>query len=162
MALAGLLELADREFIQVRNVHADVRDVATSPPEHSGGLLSASSLRHYAETMFGEEDGAAHEWFVELKSVADALGLQTAGDIEEMLGPWRTRAEVVKEVARRRQPWLNTALLMDQLLRVSAGARYFDSRSPTEEEGYVQDDVAAAREAFLEETSRFTAEVTRA
>lgn len=159
VALAGLLELADREFIQVRNVHADVRDVVPTQTEHPGDNLSATSLRQYAETIFAEEDGAAHEWFVELRSVTDSLGLRTVEELNELLGSWRDRAGEVKAVARRRQPWLSTALLMDQLLRLAANESYFDARPPTEEDGYQAEDIAGARRAFLEETARFAAEV---
>lgn len=161
VALAGLLELADREFIQVRSAHSDVRDVdvAGTHTDQLQGNLSAASLRHYSETIFAEEDGAAHDWFTELKSVTDSLGLGTVGDLDELLGSWRGRATGVKEVARRSQPWLNTALLMDQLLRVCAQERYFDSRPPSADDGYEPADVAQARRVFLEETARFAREV---
>lgn len=151
VALAGLLELADREFVQVRQSHAEVREAAPQEAGRPDEKLTAANLRYRAEMLLGEEDGTAHEWFVELKSVTESLGISTVGDLDLALGTWRERAGEVAEAARKRQPWLNIAVVMDLLIRLGTGERYFDARPPTLEQEYEQREIDAAREAFLEE-----------
>jgi ppGpp synthetase/RelA/SpoT-type nucleotidyltranferase len=130
VALAGLLELADREFVSVRQAHSEIGDSAPATLETDSGVLSASGLRHLAEQVFGEEDPSSHAWFVQLKLNIDELKLHSADDLREALGEWWERAPRVAAVVRRTKPWANLAYLLDLLLRLAMRGEYVELIPP--------------------------------
>jgi ppGpp synthetase/RelA/SpoT-type nucleotidyltranferase len=152
IALAGLLELADREFVSVRQAHGETRDEASAELVAGGGRLTASALRHIAENLLGEEDPAAQDWFVSLAQAATDLGIETPNQLYERLGSWRGRAPEVAAAVRLTKPWVNSAYVLDLLLRLAMREGYFEKRPPYDEEHPMDaEDVAHSRRLFLTE-----------
>lgn len=127
-ALAGLLELADREFVEVKRQQTDVREAAptvVAAARPSPGRLTTASLRVYVEEVMGEEDPAAHAWYEALRSVLTRMSLASADDVTQLLGPWRERGPAVGRVIRESKPWVSSAVVFDMLLRLAAPEKYF-------------------------------------
>ncbi len=153
IALAGVLELADREFVAVREAHSGARESSVRMiDEAPSGRVTAGALRHFAELLFSEEDPAAQEWYHELKAVIDHLGLKSVEDVRRALGPWASRGPGLARRIRGAKPWVNSAYVLDLLLRLALRERYFDAHPPNDEDWPMSDDeVAGARAAFLAE-----------
>ena len=130
IALAGLLELADREFVQVRQAHSEVGEIESEEIQSASGKLTASSLRHLNESMFDEEDPAAHVWFVALKDALDDLDITSVEQLRGVLDEWLDKAPHVAAAVREAKPWVNTAYLLDLLLRLALRDDYFDRTIP--------------------------------
>lgn len=75
----------------------------------------------------GEEDAAAHSWYVQLAGVVANLGIDSTAALTNFLGEWRARAPQVTRRMREEKPWANSALVFDMLLRLAEGDRYRDS-----------------------------------
>jgi putative GTP pyrophosphokinase len=155
VALAGLLELADREFVSVRQAHSEIGDVAPPDAELLSGKLTASGLRHLAEQIFGEEDVSPQVWYLELKASFDKLGLMSGQDLDEALGVWRSRAPEVAAQVRLTKPWVNLAYLLDLLVRLGMKERYVDLIPPDDEEKATAEEMRLLRESFLSELGEF-------
>lgn len=129
-ALAGLLELADREFVDVKqqqNVPGKPRPAPGALQAPPDGKLTTASLRVYVEEVMGEEDAAAHTWYVELAAVIAKLGIDSTGGLTRFLGTWREKAPLVSSRMRTEKPWANSALVFDMLLRLAGGEVYLQS-----------------------------------
>ncbi len=151
VALAGLLELADREFVSVRQAHSEIADAAPPDVATAPGALSASGLRHLAEQIFGEEDVSSQSWYVELKSSFDKLGLASGAELDSLILDWRPRAPEVAAVVRRTKPWVNLAYLLDLLVRLAMRERYVELIPPDDEDEATEDEMRMLRESFLAE-----------
>lgn len=126
-ALAGLLELADREFVGVKQQQNETgrsRDSHAPPPQTSGGKLTTAALRVYVEDVMGEEDAAAHTWYVKLAEVITNLGIDSTDALTGFLGEWLSKAPDVTRRMRAEKPWANSALVFEMLLRLAGGGRY--------------------------------------
>ena len=123
LALAGILELAEKEFGEVRLAHAGVSSVT--------GSLNASTLRSLCAELFGTDDPAAAVWYDSLAGVLQSLGLTTVEELVATLGPWVARGKDFANVARTRRAGTNQAVLLDLLLRLALRERYWDKRPPT-------------------------------
>lgn len=128
-ALAGLLELADREFVEVKQQQsgADRPRPPVAAPRTSTGKLTTAALRVYVEGVMGEEDSAAHSWYERLAGVIGSLGIESTDALTGFLGEWRTKAPQVTRRMREEKPWANSALVFDMLLRLANGDRYLDA-----------------------------------
>lgn len=145
-ALAGLLELADREFVEVR---AEYQGATTAPVAAPAvGKLTTSALRNFVETLFDEDDPASHLWFAELHRIVGLFEAASMEDVANLLGDWQSRAAGVRDYVRSVHPAANTAFAFDLLLRLALGGRYLDVRSK-EDETPLNDDI---RRAFNAET----------
>lgn len=143
-ALAGLLELADREFVgvmQQQNETSKPRIVQASRPATPGGKLTTAALRLYVEDVMGEEDAAAHSWYVELARVLDNLAITSIDELTSFLGKWVARAREVTRLVRTEKAWANSALVFDILLRLADGDRYLDAGCAAD--GWEKDDERA-------------------
>lgn len=130
-SLAGLLELADREFISVRQTHATGPEQNLDRAHQATGPVTGTALRNLAEQLFGEDDPASHEWFMELKTVVEQLGLDTIADVRLALGQVAERAPEVAMSVRLQRPWANSAYVLDLLLRLAFQEEYVDRRPPS-------------------------------
>ena len=99
IALAGLLELADHEFMAVRLAHGDAAGMLDDA--HAGGF-DVGGVRAWAEQLAGDEaDGEPLAWAAALRTVLTALGATTADEATALLGEWaRARARAGSYRAR--------------------------------------------------------------
>lgn len=150
-ALAGLLELADREFVEVR---AEYQGATTAPAVIPAvGRLTTSALRNYVESLFDEDDPASHVWFAELHRIVGLFGAGSMEDVSALIGEWQPRAAGVRDYVRSAHPTANTAFAFDLLLRLALGDRYLDVRSK-EDETPLTDDIRVAFDAETEAVRR--------
>jgi ppGpp synthetase/RelA/SpoT-type nucleotidyltranferase len=163
IALAGLLELADREFVQVRQSHSEVGEIESDEMQSASGKLTASSLRHLNESMFDEEDPAAHVWFVALKDALDDLDITSVEQLRRVLDEWLDQAPRVAAAVREAKPWVNTAYLLDLLLRLALREGYFDRRFRQDEKRpYADSDIEILKREYLAELDLIAEKVTGA
>ncbi len=126
ISLAGLLELADREFVAVRQAHGEGTPTGeVADPDHAVGQ---AVVREAVEAVFGEEDEAGDAWFAELAVVLGELGAASVDDARSRLGPWGDRAASVAQTVRVTRPWAGTAYLFDLLLRLALDEDYLTAR----------------------------------
>lgn len=157
-ALAGLIELADREFVDVRAAH--LRPTSTRPIDSGvgdndlNGPVTATSVRLVAERLIGE-DSVGQEWFRQLSAVLSQLGIGTIGQLINELGPWADRAGDVHLSLQQDRPWINTAFTLDILLRIALTERYIAHRIDERVPGVdiEPDDAQTARSAVEEEVA---------
>ncbi len=126
ISLAGLLELADREFVAVRQAHGE--GAPTVEPIDSDRPVGPVGVREAVEAVFGEEDDTGDAWFAELASVLGELGVASVDDARSRLGPWGDRAAEVASIVRITRPWAGTAYLFDLLLRLALDEDYLPAR----------------------------------
>lgn len=143
-SLAGLLELAEKEFEDLR--------LAVS-----GGLqLLPERLErpHDIETLVSAvcdippgpaADGRADEWALALLQVISDLGLTERDRLLDALGDASDRADLVRAIVEWR-PWMNGYLVADFLLRLKV-PNYFDLRMQAR--GVKEPDAKAAFSAEL-------------
>lgn len=130
IALAGLLELADREFIEVRNAHLEGGGLTSAHVSATpAGKLTASSLRAFVEGFFEQEDPAPHVWFAELHTITGDLGLASVEELQALVAPLHPRAIGIRDVVQATRPWVNTAFIFDLVLRAAVGDRYLTARA---------------------------------
>ena len=126
ISLAGLLELADREFVAVRQAHGE--GTPTGDVTDPGQPVGPAEIREAVEAVFGEEDDAGDAWFAELAVVLGELGVASVDDARARLGPWGDRAAAVARAVRVTRPWAGTAYLFDLLLRLALDEEYLTAR----------------------------------
>lgn len=129
-ALAGLLELADREFVEVKHYQPEPgkpKSLQAPAPPPPDSKLTTAALRVYVENVMGEEDTAAHTWYVELAGVIKSLGIDSTDALTTYLGAWREQAPALTQRVRAEKPWVNSAFLFDLILRLADSERYFAS-----------------------------------
>ena len=127
IALAGLLELADQEFMSVRLAHGDSAGLLDDA--HAGGFDVAGVAR-WAEGVAGDEPGTEPtSWAAPLRTVLTELGATNAEEATALLGLWAGRGAEVARVVRSTRPWATASYVADLLLRVALGAEYLERRS---------------------------------
>ncbi len=126
IALAGLLELADHEFMAVRLAHGDAAGVLDD--SHAGGF-DVSGVREWAERLTGDEAGSEPAtWAAALRTVLSELGATTAEEADALLGDWRPRGPDLARAVRASRPWATSSYVADLALRLSLGADYHARR----------------------------------
>jgi ppGpp synthetase/RelA/SpoT-type nucleotidyltranferase len=142
IALAGLLELAEREFILVRHDHGEVfADQSLADASEMAAEHPSSDL---VRELFGEEVPAHRAWHEAVDTVCTELGLQDVDALRAALDDWRERAREVASAVRATSPWATAPYLLDMLLRLALDDEYLSRRSP---EGVTEHD----REQFAAE-----------
>lgn len=127
-ALAGVLELADREFIQVREAHGDVEPIVAVGSASRGEKLTPTSVRKLVGNVVGGAEETDQIWFDALTSVLGELELHNVGDVLRSLAGWERRAEAVTAAVRETRPYANAVYVFDAMLRLGMGEQYFARR----------------------------------
>ena len=149
IALAGLLELADHEFMAVRLAHGDAAGMLDDA--HAGGF-DVAGVRAWAERLAGDEaDGEPLAWAAALRTVLTALGATTADEATALLGEWAERGPELARSVRATRPWATASYVVDLGLRLALGADYLTHREvtdPTAVDAFTRetDDVRSALE----------------
>ena len=151
VALAGVLELADREFVQVRREHGEPAMAARmAPPAAGGGAFNAASLRQLVHNVVGEAEGVEQEWFDALLVVLHDLGIRDRESALSSLGKWTGKAAQVASAVTTTRPYANAVFVFDQLLRLNLGEEYLTRRQPQTD----LLDVELAARAFMRERAQ--------
>jgi ppGpp synthetase/RelA/SpoT-type nucleotidyltranferase len=129
IALAGLLELADQEFMSVRLAHGDSAGMLDDA--HAGGF-DVPGVRSWAAALVGDEPGSdSAAWAAPLRKVLTELGATTASEATSLLGDWATRGPELARAVRATRPWATGAYVADLGLRLALGADYLARRGVT-------------------------------
>ncbi len=148
IALAGLLELADQEFMQVRLAHGDSAGLLDD--SHAGGF-DVAGVRAWAERLVGDEAGTEPlAWAAALRAVLTGLGATTSEEATAMLGVWADRGVELARTARASRPWATASYVADLAMRLSLGSEYLARREVTDPAAAEALDVecAAVRQAL--------------
>jgi ppGpp synthetase/RelA/SpoT-type nucleotidyltranferase len=151
IALAGLLELADQEFVRVRQTQDDESPLELAPELHRSVRLTVDTVRAFFEVALGERDATPPAWYASLLQVCTRLGLRSVEQLREALGEWSDRGPEVARVARVSKPWANPAYVGDLLLRLALDETYL-----TRGQKVVSDE---ARAAFAAEVADLRVEL---
>jgi ppGpp synthetase/RelA/SpoT-type nucleotidyltranferase len=131
VALAGLLELADREFVQVRREHGEPQSVTRGLVSGTrGGSLNSASLRQLVHGLVGDAETIDQEWFEAQLEVLRELGLQDRDAVLSAISEWAPKASQVAAVVTSTRPYANAVYIFDQMLRLSMAEEYLDRRQP--------------------------------
>ena len=132
IALAGLLELADHEFMAVRLAHGDAAGMLDDA--HAGGF-DVSGVRAWAERFAGDEaDTEPTAWAGALRAVLTGLGAGTAEEATALLGEWAGRGPELARTVRAARPWATASYVADLALRLALGADYLARREVSDPE----------------------------
>jgi ppGpp synthetase/RelA/SpoT-type nucleotidyltranferase len=88
ITLAGLLEIADREFQAIQDLDARLREIATqqlSTGDAAQVVITAASLKTYLDQRFGSDarhTAFSYEW---MTKIVLSLGFTTFGQIDELI-----------------------------------------------------------------------------
>ena len=130
IALAGLLELADQEFMSVRLAHGDAAGMLDDA--HAGGF-DVAGVRSWAESVVGDEPGTEPvAWAAALRGVLSGLGATTAEEATAMLGDLAGRGEQLARTVRATRPWATASYVADLGLRLALGPDYLARRGVTD------------------------------
>lgn len=148
IALAGLLELADQEFMSVRLAHGDAAGMLDDA--HAGGF-DVAGVRAWAEFFVGDEaDTEPVAWATALRTVLTGLGATTADEATTLLGDWAGRGPELARTLRAARPWATASYVADLALRVALGVDYLARREVTDPAAAeaLDRECAAVREAL--------------
>jgi ppGpp synthetase/RelA/SpoT-type nucleotidyltranferase len=127
IALAGLLELADQEFMSVRLAHGDSAGVLDDA--HAGGF-DVSAVGRWAEAFAGDEAGGEPAaWAAALRVVLTELGATEADQATALLGGWADRGVELAGTVRATRPWATASYVADLALREALGEEYVSRRA---------------------------------
>ena len=130
IALAGLLELADHEFMAVRLAHGDAAGVLDD--SHAGGF-DVAGVGAWAEQVAGDEAGSEPAaWAAALRAVLTALGATSSDEADALLGPWAARGPELARTVRATRPWATASYVADLALRLALGGDYLVRREVTD------------------------------
>lgn len=122
IALAGLLELADQEFMSVRLAHGDSAGVLDDA--HAGGF-DVAAVGGWAAAFAGDEPGGEPAaWAAALRGVLAELGATEADDATALLGVWADRGPDLARTVRATRPWATASYVADLALREALGGEY--------------------------------------
>jgi ppGpp synthetase/RelA/SpoT-type nucleotidyltranferase len=135
-ALAGVIEMAEREFEGV------ARLLAPGRMEADADRLSTMALRTGMPDLLSGERGAELEWCHPYTEVLAQLGITAWSELVEVLasGDWARPATVTGLAARIRgsserpgpASWANSIYLLDVILRLTLGDEYLRRRGPVD------------------------------
>ena len=130
IALAGLLELADQEFMSVRLAHGDAAGMLDDA--HAGGF-DVAGVRAWAERLVGDEaDTEPVAWASALRAVLTGLGATTADEATALLDQWAGRGPELARTVRATRPWATASYVADLALRLALGTDYLARREVTD------------------------------
>ena len=130
IALAGLLELADNEFMSVRLAHGDSAGVLDD--SHAGGF-DVPGVAAWAEALCDDESGSEPQaWAAALRTVLTELGATSADEADSLIGEWRARGPVLARTVRATRPWATASYVADLALRLSLGTDYLTRREASD------------------------------
>ena len=130
IALAGLLELADHEFMAVRLAHGDAAGMLDDA--HAGGF-DVGGVGAWAERFAGDEaDTEPTAWAAALRGVLTGLGAATAEEASALLGEWAGRGPELARTVRAARPWATASYVADLALRLALGADYLTRREASD------------------------------
>lgn len=116
-ALAGLLELAEREFLAVRRIQGS--DAETPAP--------AQAAPHWLDEALARlfpDESAEPAWTTALAEVCDQLGIRDNDALAAELGPVGAAPGEWLRGVRKTRPWASPAYAVDLLLRETLGDDY--------------------------------------
>jgi ppGpp synthetase/RelA/SpoT-type nucleotidyltranferase len=143
IALAGLLELADHEFMAVRLAHGDTAGMLD---DSRAGGFDVTGVRQWAESLVGDEaDSDRLAWAAVLRPILAELGATTEEEADALLGDWAARGPEVARAVRASRPWATAAYVADLMLRLSLGSEYLTRRAAGTPEAHA----ALARECAV-------------
>jgi ppGpp synthetase/RelA/SpoT-type nucleotidyltranferase len=126
IALAGLLELADQEFMSVRLAHGDAAGMLD---DADAGGFDVAAVGLWAAGLVGDEAGSEPTaWAAALRSVLTELGATEAGEATALLGAWAARAPDLARTVRATRPWATASYVADLGLRLALGSQYLTRR----------------------------------
>jgi ppGpp synthetase/RelA/SpoT-type nucleotidyltranferase len=126
IALAGLLELADHEFMSVRVEHGDSAGMLDDA--HAGGF-DVAGVGAWAEEYVGDEAGSEPAaWAAALRGVLGELGATDPGEATSLLGAWADRGSELALTVRATRPWATASYVADLALREALGEDYLTRR----------------------------------
>ncbi len=160
-ALAGLLGLADREFVLIRQDQEAAIKVATAQDDEAssssaGHDITSAALRLLVEDVVGDTDGVDHTWFLHLVEVIGELGFAQLTDVRTALGDWSQAVPKVRAALTASRPYTNSVQIFDQMLRLAMGDQYFESRSGTG----ASSELEASRSSFAADRDALLATVS--
>jgi ppGpp synthetase/RelA/SpoT-type nucleotidyltranferase len=134
IALAGLLELADQEFMAVRVAHGDP---AGQIEDGDAGGFDTAAVGAWAVRLVGDEDAASDDtaWVVELRTILLELGATCVDDADDLVRDWGARGPAVARIVRAGRPWATSAFLADLVLRLALRTDYLLRRSVSSPDG---------------------------
>lgn len=128
VALAGLLELAEREFVQVRQVHGV--DSVSDARSDAGVELDAGWRVETMRRVFGDDEPADADWDRAWGVVLDELGVTSAEELTSALAVDAARAREALRALRTRERWATREYAADLMVRRTLGPAYLQRRSP--------------------------------
>ncbi len=126
IALAGLLELADQEFMSVRLAHGDSAGLLDDA--HAGGF-DVAAVGRWAEAFAGDDAGGEPAaWAAALRGVLTELGATEAAEATRLLGVSADRGPDLARTVRATRPWATASYVADLALRLELGTDYLTRR----------------------------------
>jgi ppGpp synthetase/RelA/SpoT-type nucleotidyltranferase len=127
IALAGLLELADQEFMAVRLAHGDAAGMLDDA--HAGGF-DVAGVGSWAERLVGDEaDTEPAAWAAALREVLTSLGATTDDEASALLSEWGGRGPELARTVRATRPWATASYVADLAIRLALGREYLARRA---------------------------------
>lgn len=128
VSLAGLLELAEREFVMVRQAHGEpTTGMPPAAPEVS--TTASSGLGDHVTGLAGPDELVDGVWLESLLEVLRELGITRPDELDAALAGRDVREAVSRE--RHTRPWASVPYVVDLLLRESLGDDYLARRAST-------------------------------
>ncbi|MFB9164114.1 GTP pyrophosphokinase [Arthrobacter psychrochitiniphilus] len=116
-AVAGMLELADREFLEIRSAQLGLEGI--------GGPLNLDGVRKLATRLFtpeGAEDHTDESWYAILTDRIQSLGHDRMSQVRDQLGDALVReAQALHPRLNVDFAWTNPAFLLDVWIRHASG-----------------------------------------
>lgn len=134
VSLAGLLELADREFADVLARLASRREAEESVTEDADGeagteQLSTAVLRYELDRRFGGAGDLHPDWFEPFLTVLRELGITTRAGLDEALSRSSVDTAAVRAILVDHGYHPGPIEVTDAVLRITMGQAYLDARS---------------------------------
>ena len=116
-AVAGMLELADREFLEIRSARLGLEGI--------NGPVNLDGVRKLATSLFtpeNEEDHTDETWYSILTERVRALGHDQMSQLQDQLGDALVRdAQTLRQRIKIDFAWTNPAFLLDVWVRHASG-----------------------------------------
>ncbi len=130
--LAGMLELADREFQVIRSELEEEQEAADAAAEVAPGgdpPLDAAVLRAYLQREFQEQEEVDLSWIDAMLVILNELQIHTLSHLEETVGLSRVEPASLRERLSVEGHDPNPVEMLDGYLRAALGDVYLERRS---------------------------------